>query len=230
MSRLLLWGAGGHGKVVLEVATAMNRYSAIAFIDDQWDGTRTENGGGELLGTPSELHRLRDLGYVSIVISIGSNRLRARCYRMARQQGWDAAILVHPTAIISPSARLGAGTVVMPRVVVNAGAEVGENCILNTAAVVEHDCRIGDHAHLSPGVVLGGGVTVGSLAHLGLGSVALPGAVIGEGATVGAAAVVLHAVPPGITVAGVPARPLEKTVKTVLRLDDQIHDHTSLVS
>jgi sugar O-acyltransferase (sialic acid O-acetyltransferase NeuD family) len=200
MKQLWLWGAGGHGKVVLDIARAMNRFDSIAFLDDD-----PRRAGAEFCGCPVFPTR-EQARRGAIVIAIGSNQTRARCAALARERGWEPATLVHPSAIISPSARLGAGTVVMPRAVVNAGAVIGDNCIINTAAVVEHDCRIGDHVHLSPGVVLGGAVRVESFVHMGLGSIALPGSVIEACAVVGAGAVVLRAVPRGETVVGIPAR------------------------
>jgi sugar O-acyltransferase (sialic acid O-acetyltransferase NeuD family) len=202
---LVVWGAGGHGKVVHDVAMAMDRYDSAAFVDDNPD-----RAGDDFCGCPVFPTLDAACGHAAectaLVVAIGANQTRARCAAMARARGWKLETLIHPTAIVSPSARIGAGTVVMPRAVVNAGAEIGENCIINTAAVVEHDCRIGDYVHLSPGVVLGGGVTVERLVHMGLGSIALPGSVIEAGAVVGAGAVVLHGVLRGETVVGVPAR------------------------
>jgi acetyltransferase EpsM len=210
MNKLLLWGSGGHGTVVLDIARALGKYSVIDFVDDAADGARKEIPGCRILGSLGELQRLSLRDYSAIVIAIGSNPVRARCFEFAGKQGWNLATLIHPTAVVSPSARLGAGTVVMPRAVVNAGAEIGENCIINTSVVVEHDCRVGDHVHLSPGVVLGGAVTVHSFVHMGLGSIALPGTAIGERAVVGAGAVVLHSVQCRETVVGLPARTIEK--------------------
>lgn len=210
MNNLLLWGSGGHGTVVMDIARALKMYSAIDFVDDDVDSARKEIAGCRVLGSFRELHLASLRDYNAVVIAIGSNPARARCFEFARRQGWQLATLIHPSAVVSPSARLGAGTVVMPRAVVNAGAEIGQNCIVNTAAVVDHDCRVGDHVHLSPGVILGGAVTVHSSAHMGLGAIALPGSTIGERAVVGAGAVVLHSVQSGETAVGVPARTIEK--------------------
>lgn len=206
-SLLLIWGAGGHGKVVLDVARGAGCFEHIAFLDD--DRTRSGLGfcGCPLLGGPEELKRFPG---TACVVAIGDNRTRARCFRRVLECGLSPATLVHPAAVIAPSASIGRGTVIMPGAIVNAGAVIGENCIINSAAVVEHDCNIGAHSHISPRVVLGGGVSVGRLAHVGIGAVVLPGATVGEESIVGGGAVVLREAPARCTVVGVPASALSR--------------------
>ncbi|MGO9896741.1 MAG: acetyltransferase [Bryobacteraceae bacterium] len=206
MSDLVLWGAGGHGKVVLDVARALGGFGAVSFIDDAEEVSGREFCGCQVCGASRYLQSLKGQGCSQYLVAIGKNELRAACFQRALDRGLLPATLVHPSAVISESARLEEGTVVMANVAINAGARIGKNCIVNTAAVVEHDCRVGDHVHLSPGVLLGGGVTVHSFAHVGIGAIALPGAEIGEGATVGAGAVVLDSVPARTSVVGIPAR------------------------
>jgi sugar O-acyltransferase (sialic acid O-acetyltransferase NeuD family) len=202
-SLLVIWGAGGHGKVVLDVARSTQRFERIVFVDDN----REKSGPGfcdcPMMGGPEELHRFPGSAFV---IAIGENRTRARCFSRALARGLLPATLVHLTAIVSPSARIEPATVVMPGAIINAGATIGENCIINTGAIVEHDCQVADHVHISPRVALGGGVTVGSYAHIGIGAVVLPGAAIGDECVVGAGAVVLKEAPARCTVVGVPAR------------------------
>lgn len=213
MGDLVLWGASGHGKVVLDVARAMGGFKTISFIDDACEESTHEFCDCQVVGASRYLQRLKDKRCSQYVVSIGRNEIRAACFQRAFDHGLLPATLVHPSAVISGSARLENGTVVMAKVVINADAQIGKNCIVNTAAVVEHDCRIGDHVHLSPGALLGGGVTVHSFAHVGIGAIALPGAEIGEGAIVGAGAVVVNSVPSGATVVGIPARVLTRTNK-----------------
>lgn len=203
---LVLWGVGGHGKVVADVALAMDCFSSIIFVDDDDSRTQRAFHSCRVEGTPDELVHLKEKGYTFFHISIGSNEARARCFARAIQSGLAPATLVHPTAVISPTARVGEGTVVMPRAVINPDTQIGQDCIINTAAVIEHDCEIGDHVHISPGVVLTGAVAVGCFAHVGAGATVLPGVRIGEGAIVGAGAVVLQSVPAWATVVGVPAK------------------------
>jgi len=204
--KLLLWGAGGHAKVVLDIARAMHAFPDICFLDDACQRPGAWFRGCPILGGSPFLRSLSGSETVHFLVAIGDNRIRADRYAFALSQGLKAATLIHPSAIVSPSATIGEGTVVMPGAVINADARVGRNCIVNTGAVIEHDCAIGDHVHIAPRVVLGGAVRVGNFTMMGSGAHALPGAEIGESALVGAGAVVLHQVPAYVTAVGVPTR------------------------
>jgi acetyltransferase EpsM len=205
--KLLIWGASGHGKVVLDAARACGRYKTIAFIDDFCPADRYYCGA-EFLGTSANLESAQRLGFHQVLIAIGDNHARARCFDRAAEFGMEAAVVIHPAAVLSPSARIGSGTLVMPRCVVNADASVGENSILNTGAIIEHDCLLGKHVHISPNAALSGGVVVGDYSHVGIGALVIPGARIGSHCVIGAGAVVLGEVPDGTTAVGVPARVL----------------------
>ena len=204
MNQLIIWGAGGHGKVVLNVARCTGRYRSIRFIDDG----RCRVGQVFCGCTVAAAEKPEETSGVELVVAIGPNHVRARKYMIGRAWNVPQATLIHPSAILDDSASIGPGSVVMPGAVVNAQATIGANCIINTGVIVEHDCRIEDHCHLSPRVVLGGEVIIRAYANIGLGAVILPRVEIGEGAVVGAGAVVLHSVEPLTTVVGVPAAPL----------------------
>ena len=204
MKKLVIWGCGGHGRVIFDIATAMARFDEIVFYADSADAPHTVAGAPVLTGGIAA----SAAPGAAFIVAIGDNRVRAARFGEALQAGLRPTVCIHPSACVSPSASLGAGTVLMANAVVNSGVIVGLDCIINTGAIVEHDCVIGDHAHLSPGATLGGGVRVGNYAHLGIGSIAIPGAQIGRDTVVGAGAVVLGEVAPGTTVVGVPARPL----------------------
>jgi sugar O-acyltransferase (sialic acid O-acetyltransferase NeuD family) len=202
-NHLLIWGAGGHGKVILDIARSMGRFDDIAFLDDN----RTKAGQSfcECLLVDASENLQRCAGSL-FVIAIGDNHIRARCFSRALASGLLPATLVHRSALLGTSTSIGKGTVVMPGVIVNAGAVIGDNCIINSGAIVEHDCRIEANVHISPRVVLGGGVCVGQFAHIGIGATVLPGALVGEESIVGAGAVVLREVTAHCTVVGVPAK------------------------
>jgi acetyltransferase EpsM len=201
---VVLFGAGGHGKVVLDCCRSCVPTAEVVFGDDGAGRREGSYCGCAVVGGRAVICMFKEGWYYHV--AIGDNRLRGEAFLFFLQAGLSPLTLVHPSSVVSDSAVVGAGTLVMPRVVVNAGARIGVNCILNTGAIIEHDCVIGDHTHVSPGAVLGGGVQIGAYTHVGLGAVILPGAEIGCEAVIGAGAVVLRRVDAGVTVIGVPAR------------------------
>lgn len=207
--RILVYGSGGHGKVVAEVSRAAG-FDVVTFIDDDAARQAATVLGLGVVSWQGALSNT-SLHGMPVALGMGDNPARQRCSDRIASAGFEIATLIHPSAVIAPTARIGAGTVVMPLAVVNPDAVVAEGCILNTGCVIEHDCILGKFVHISPNGALGGGVSVGDRAHVGLGAIILPGISIGVDVRVGAGAVVTKAVPDGITVVGAPARPLEKS-------------------
>lgn len=214
--RILLWGAGGHGKVVADLARAAG-YEVAGYVnaDPASLGRVVEPGGAEVVLTEVQLLELTqrggpDLPADAIGLAIGRNDTRLAKLREVGDLPLPA--LLHPSAVISPSARIGRGTVVMPRVVINAAAVIGEGVIVNTGAIIEHDCMIGDGAHISPGAVLAGGIRVGVRSWIGAGATVIQGISIGADVVVGAGTVVIRDIPDGTKVVGVPARPVRNTL------------------
>jgi len=198
MQSLRIIGAGGHGKVVADVAYA-NGYRDIAFLDGQYPERRT-NGGWPICGTPD------DHSSAQRFCAVGSNVTRARLFDILCLG--DAPLLIHPFSSLSPSAALGAGTLVVGGVVVNADAQIGRGVILNTGCSVDHDCILQDFVHISPGARLAGNVRVGAGSWIGIGAVVREGVRIGSDVMVGAGATVINDIPDNTRVAGVPARAL----------------------
>ena len=186
MNRLIIIGAGGHGKVVADIAAKIG-YTDICFADDHAKGQCL---GFPILGGTAHLEAWND-GATDFVIGIGNNAVRKK---IAEEYDINWVRLVHPSAQIGLQASIGRGTVVMAGAVINACAGVGEHCIINTRAVVEHDNRIGNYVHLSPGVTLSGTVTVGECTWLGTGTSVINNVDIGANVTVGVGSVVIRSI------------------------------------
>lgn len=211
---LLVWGAGGHGRVVADLVRASGG-RLLGFVDGDPAkmGAEVAMGGRVLWGEEALLAHVAEHGGLpggaaGVAPGVGSNVQRRRILELLGP--FAAAPLVHPFSAVSPSARLGRGTVVFAGAVVNAGAWLGEGVIVNSGAVVEHDCRVGDGVHLSPRATLCGGVEVGAWSWVCAGATVIPGVRVGERATVGAGAVVLRDVADDTTVAGCPAREIRR--------------------
>ncbi|PZW44997.1 UDP-perosamine 4-acetyltransferase [Humitalea rosea] len=204
MVRLVLVGAGGHARVVLELLRAAGWFEVVGVIDARPDAAPI--GGLPILGGEEVLPRLRAEGIAQALIAIGDNVARDRLGTRLAALGFSFPVAVHPAALVAPSARLGAGVVVMARAVVGTDATVEDLAIINTGAILEHDGRVGRAAHLAPGSILAGGVRIGARTLVGVGAALCPGVAIGADAVVGAGAAVVADVPQGARVGGVPAR------------------------
>jgi acetyltransferase EpsM len=204
--RLLVYGAGGHAKVVADAAISMG-YRVMGFLDA--DPSKV---GLRVLGLPVLLADAGEAVAVcrdkdaEVVVAVGANAARMRVFETLRSASVPIATIIHARAVVAGSAVVGEGTVVFAGVVVNPETRVGRNVILNTSASVDHDNRIGDHAHLSPGVHTGGTVTVGEGTHVGIGASIRNNIEIGAWSVVGAGSVVVKDLPDSVVAYGVPAR------------------------
>lgn len=195
MKTLQIVGAGGHGKVVADVA-ALCGYERIVFVDPYWP-ERSVNGRWPVVSDT-----LLDDGS-DVFCAYGSNALRAETFEKLDLS--RSPVLVHPAAIISTSVSIGAGTLVMPGAVINADSQIGRGVILNTGCSVDHDCALGDFVHVSPGARLAGGVKIGSGTWVGISAAIIQNIFIGRNVVVGAGAAVVSNVPNNLVVGGVPA-------------------------
>jgi len=209
-SKIVVYGASGHAKVVLDILEQQGRYQIAGLVDDNPERRGGELFGYAILGSGEALEGLRNSGVEGTIIAVGDNETRGRLARRVEALGLRLITAVHPGAQISRGVEIGVGSAVMAGAVINADAVIGDNSIINTGATVDHDSWLGSCVHLSPGVHVAGGVHIDHHAHLGIGAVVLPGLSIGHHATVAAGSVVNRDLPPGVTVAGVPAREVPK--------------------
>ena len=206
MEKTFVYGASGHGKVVADILLARQDSSFVGFIDD-----RTELQGAHLLGFPifgngDWLANEAGKVCVKVALGVGDNLTRQRLAEKCLASGAKLVTLVHPTASISPSAQLGAGSVVMAHAAVNPNARIGQGAIVNTGAVVEHDVVIGDYAHVAPNATMGGASSLGDGSFLALNATVLQCVSVGCHSIVGAGAVAIHNIPDCVVAFGVPAK------------------------
>jgi sugar O-acyltransferase (sialic acid O-acetyltransferase NeuD family) len=206
-TRIILYGAGGHGKVVLDAVILGGIGSEnLLVLDDN-----NNLSGHKLLDCfIHPISSIKDLINFSFHISIGDNSIRFRVYNNMSRKGAELLTIIHPNASISKFANIGPGSFLGASTVIAPNASIGNCVIVNHGAVVDHDCFVGDFSHIATNVCLCGGVKVGSRVLVGAGSVILPGLVIGDGAVIGAGSVVTSDILPLSVVAGVPAKPIKK--------------------
>ncbi len=203
----IIIGAGGHGKVVLDILRAGGKYRPIGFVDADPKLANTRVGGLPVFGGIHLLNKLRQQHRLkAAIIGIGDNRARCGYVKNIDDQGLELINAIHPSASISASAILGRNVVVAAQAVICTEARIGDLAIINTAAIVDHECEIGIAAHICPGANLAGRVRIGRNAFVGLGANIIQCLSIGDSAVIGAGAVVLRDIPAGATAVGIPAR------------------------
>ena len=205
--KIVLWGAGGHGGVVLDTVRMQGVYEPVAFLEDETTEERPSSRSGvPVLCGREHLPRLRREGVEGIVIAVGDEATRINLAAIAVSSGFNLCTIIHPSAVICRDVRIGAGTVVFAGGIIQTGARIGRNVIINTGASVDHDCQIEDGVQLAPRAVLGGRVNVGELSFIGIGTTVKNGIEIGRNCVIGAGAVVVRDIPDHSLAYGVPAR------------------------
>lgn len=199
--RLLVVGAGGHAKVVLDAAMAGGLEIAGVL--------GREGGARELLGIPV-IHDIAAIDADAFIVGIGDNAARAAEFARLSDLGMTPVSVIHPSAVIAPSATIGAGTFVAAGAVVNPEAIIGEDAIINTGCTVDHDCVVGDHALIGPTASLCGAARVGAGALVGAGTSIVPGVSVGEWSVIGAGSAVICDLPAHSTCVGVPAAAIKR--------------------
>lgn len=207
---IIIYGAGGHGKVVADVVERQGTYNLLGFIDDNPAVWGKELSGYKILGGIDACTN-GGLTRYPFIVAIGDNQARRQIVARLETLGGHFGRAVHPSAQIAKDVRLAPGVMVMANVVINPGSRIGNHTIVNTSATIDHDCVIGDFVHISPAAALAGNVVVQEGAHVGMGSLILPGVQVGAYSVIGAGAVVTKNIPERVTAVGVPARPVKKS-------------------
>ena len=181
MKKIAIIGAGGHGKVIGEIAL-LDQYNTIDFFDDQI--SQFKNFPFTVQGNLTDLKN-KIKNYDAFFVAIGDNKTRHDKISWLREEKVKIVNLIHPKSTISKFSSLGLGTCVMANAVINPGTLIKDGVIINTSVSIDHDCIIEDFSHISPNCSLSGNVNVGKFSHLGTGTSVHPGINIGQNVKTG---------------------------------------------
>jgi len=205
--RVLVWGAGGHGKVTVDALMVGGEWDVVGILDED-----EKKRGSDVLGVKvfaleggvTEAAKRLDCG--SVAIAIGDNYARFEKFQQVRRAGLRAVNVVHPSAHVSRFVKMGEGVTILAGATINPGTTIEDNVCVNTSASVDHDNYLERSCHIFPNATLTGGVRIKEFAYVGSGAVIASNLTVEKYSCVGAGAVVLANVTEGTLVFGVPAK------------------------
>ncbi|MBY0223489.1 MULTISPECIES: acetyltransferase [Sporosarcina] len=201
---VIILGDGGHASVLAEILLLEQR-NVLGYTSPEPNKVFFSLN---YLGA-DEAIRAFDPSEVELVLGLGSVNLpyvRSTIFQHFKMLGYTFVTVIHPSAIIAPSAKVEEGCQIMAGSIMQTNSVIEENVILNTGTKVDHDCSIGCHSHIAPGVTISGGVQIGDTTHIGTGATIIQGIKIGSHVLIGAGSVVINDIADGKTVYGVPAK------------------------
>jgi len=207
MSKLMILGAGGHGKVVAEIAQKMQKWDEIVFLDD--NAKLEEINSYKVIGGLRDYELYKNQFDYSFV-AIGNNKFRMDLIEELKEKGFKIPILIHPFTAISGNVQIDIGTVIMGGAVINTNSVIGKGCIINTSSSIDHDCAIQDGVHISPGAHIGGSTHIGEQSWFCIGSSAANNINVGNNVIVASGATVINDIEDNVLVGGVPAKIIKK--------------------
>lgn len=213
MKELVIIGAGGLGREVLQLVLDINRgaprWRLRGFLDEDLEAAGQTCLGYPVAGGLDRLEPASAAAGLYAVCAVGSPGAREDLVSRARAAGFSFGTLVHPRALISDFAEVGEGAIVFAGSIVEPGAAVGRHVLINKSCTVGHDTVIGDFSTVAPGANIGGNVRIGRGCDIGMNAAVIQGLVIGDGAVLGAGAAAVRDIPGHCTAVGVPARPIK---------------------
>ncbi|MBP1574979.1 MAG: acetyltransferase [Oscillospiraceae bacterium] len=202
--KLIIIGAGGHGKVCADIAKLCG-YENISFLDDNTEGFF---GGYEIIGKVLDYKEyLQDSCFF---VAIGNGEIRRKFFEMLENDGAKIVSLIHPFTSIAEDVQIGKGSAVMAGAVINSGTVIGKGSIINTCASVDHDCALDDYVHVAVGAHVCGTVSIGKNVWVGAGSTVINNVSICDDCFIGAGAVVVKDIDVPGKYVGVPAKIIER--------------------
>ncbi len=208
MKDLVIWGCGGHGREVAQIAEAMNDekkiFNMIGFLDDRAALHGTDLAGYPILGG---LSWITEHPQAHVFVGIGGVAARYRTVaRLRAAMTKFAPPLIHPKAVLAKRVVVGEGSVVFAGCAVSVDVVIGAHVILNLGTTISHDCVLEDFATAAPGVHVAGAVRIGEGCDLGTGTNTVQCIEVGHWTVTGAGATLTRSLPPNVTAVGVPAK------------------------
>ena len=197
MDKLIIIGAGGHGRVVKDIALSLNKYKEISFLDDFAVGT-------SVVGKVEDFSNY--IGDSEFIVAIGNNDIRQKISNLIIDGGAKLTSLIHSNAVIGGEVNIGDGSVVMAGVVINNGAKIGQGVIVNTCSSIDHDCVVKNYSHVSVGARIAGTVSIDEKVFVGAGATIINNVSVVSKTIIGAGAVVVKDIVKCGTYVGVPAK------------------------
>ncbi len=207
--KIVIFGAGGHGRVVLDILRSNHQFEIFGFMDSNPGIHNTFVDGLRVLGDFQQVDFIKKHQVSAAIIAIGDNRIRKMYAQKVLDCGLALINAIHPSANIAGNAKIGKNVTIAAGANVCAHAIIEDSVILNTGCIVEHECIIKQASHICPGVKLAGHVCVEKTAFVGIGATVIQNIIIGQAAIVGAGSVVISDVEPFSTVVGAPAKPIK---------------------
>lgn len=207
MKNILLFGASGHAKVIIDIVEKENKYQIVGLVDD-FAPVGKEVLGYKVIGTVQQLSSVfTEHTIFGGVVAVGDNALRKQMVERIKDMIPEFVFVsvMHASAQVGKNVSIGEGTVLMAGSIVNSQSILGKHCIINTKASVDHDGVLGDYSSLAPAVTLAGTCTVGSMSAVCLGANVIQGISIGKETVIGAGSLVLENIPDSVLCYGVPA-------------------------
>jgi len=202
---MIIYGASGHAKVIIDIIASQD-YDPIDYIIDD------DRSIKKLLDLKVTHDLTEEMVDQKAVIAIGNNLTRKVVANKIQTLFCEA--LIHKSAVVSENTEIGNGTVIMPNAVINSSSKIGAHCIINTGSVIEHDVFIEDYVHVSPSATVTGNVEIGEGSHVGAAATIIPGIKIGKWVTIGAGAVIINDIPDFAVVVGTPGKVIKfNTIK-----------------
>jgi len=216
--KIFIWGAGGQGRVVLDILKENKNFEIYGFLDSNKKLKGEIVDGVKVLGGKDVVRGLRERGIQAGIVAVGDNTARCQIADFLKKNGFYLINAIHPRASLASNVILGSNVTVAAGAIICTHAVIKDNVIINTGVIVEHENVIKDGALIASGVQLGGRVEIGKKSFIGIGATIIQCLKIGSNSIIGAGAVVLDNIPEGSLAVGIPAKVIRKAKKNDLLL------------